>query len=151
MTRFRLGVALAIWAAVVGALLGSDADPQIAVLGGLVFIIVTVGFITLDLLRAANPLVWARVPQPQIRVEDEEMMEMAQQLRDPRRSSQLRDTLLSLADERLLDHRGIDRSTHPAAANAALGPCLVALLEDRRVRLSDVTDLHTLLDEIESI
>ena len=152
MTSFRLGVTVVVWAILVGALLGSDAQPQVVMLGGIVCIIVAAGFIAFDLVRAATPLVWARVPQPQISgVDDETVMEMARQLRRSGLSPHLRDTLLSLADERLLDHHGIDRTDRPAAASAALGPGLVALVEQRRIRLSDVADLHRLLDEIESI
>ncbi len=153
MTSYRLGVTVIAWVILVIALLGSDAQPQILVLGGIVSIVMACGFIASDLVRAATPLVWAHPPPIHItRVDDEAVTMIARQLRGSRRlSSSLRDTLLSLADERLLDRHGIDRTGHPEAARAVLGPGLIALVEQRRARLSNLTDLHRLLNEIESI
>jgi len=152
--KFRLGLTAVVWAIVVGALVGSDAQPQIPVLSGLVCIVMAGGFIAFDMFRHATPVVWARAPQPYPTTdEDEASMALVRQIQRGSRHSSwaLRDTLLSLADERLLDAHGIDRATQPAAAHAVLGPGLLVLVEQQSVRFSKVADLDGVLDQIEAI
>jgi hypothetical protein len=152
LTGFRVAVIVVAWAVVVVALLGSDVQPQVVVLAGFVCIITAAGFLVSDLVRSTTSVIWARAPQPLIlRVDDDTVAGIVSQIQGSRRSSMLRNTLLLVTDERLLDRHGIDRTEQPEAAHALLGPGLTALLAKPRIRFSDAADLHQLLDEIESI
>ncbi len=153
MSCSRLLIVLTVWFVVAGSLLASSAEPQVLVLGGIIFVIMTVGFIGFDLVRVSAPVAWAQAPQPfAARESDEAIIQLVRDIERAHRSpSDLRGTLLSLADDRLLDHRNLDRRTNPAAAAEFLGPRLSALAEDRRTPMSDLDELHRLLDEIEAI
>lgn len=153
MTRFRLGVTFALWAVVVLALAGSDAQPQVVLLSGLVVAACAASFSIIDLLRGGAALTWARAPEPVvISLDDESVIEIARQIRTSHRSSSaLRDTLLAVVDQRLVDRHGIDRAVQPEAALAELGPGLAALVRQPRNRISVPEDLDQLLDEIEAM
>jgi hypothetical protein len=154
VTRYRLGITVAVWTVLVGALLASDSQPHAVVLAGIVGVIAAVGFVAFDLIRATTAVAWARAPLPlPLSVDDEAVSFLAHQIRAAHRSpsTMLRDTLVDLVDDRLLDHHGLDRAGQPAATSAALSPMLMRLADQRSIRLSSVTELNALLTEIESI
>lgn len=154
MTWFRLGFTLVVWAIAVVALLGSEAEPHVLVLAGTIGVVATAGFVASDVVRSGAPVMWARSPQPfAAGGKDDAVMAIAVNIRSSNRASGtvLRDALVSLVDQRLLDRHGIDRARQPAAASAVLPGRLQTLIEQRRLRLSKVDDVQTILDEIEAL
>jgi hypothetical protein len=124
-------------------------------LGGIVAVVVAVILVMVDLARAVIRVEWIsprRMPRSS-RGGDPRVSSLRNQLYDARwfRSTELRDTLVDLVDDRLLAHRHIDRAIDADAAMEALTPALRQLVTGSRRSALGARQLGQIVTEIEAL
>lgn len=155
MTRTRLLVIGALWL-VLALLLGvTGARPSAVALLGAVCAIATVVLVTLDLSRGVQTVTWTRRSRrPGVRQgSDRRAVGLRRQMTSARwlTSTELRDTLVSLVDDRLVAHHRIDRQAAPAAARAVLTPSLQRLVDAPRDERTGLRELRRVVADIEAL
>jgi hypothetical protein len=66
-------------------------------------------------------------------------------------STELRTQLVSLVDDRLMAHHGIDRSSDPVRADAVLTPALRRLMSEPRSSGLGLRELRRIVTDIEAL
>lgn len=153
--RWRTAVVGGGWLAAVTALALLEMRPAVVALAAIVTAIASVLWLVLDVSDLAAPLDWrghadvggtARGSDARVRV-------LRRQIFDGNTldgSSAVQRTLVTLIDDALLAHHGIDRAASPDAAAAVLGPDLVALVHAADASAwSDPVRLGRVLDHVE--
>ena len=155
MTRTRLIIVVAVWAAVVGALQVSGARPAPLLVVGIVAAMAAVVFAARDLFGSARTVVWTgRTPERRFtRRNDPRVSSLRRQFTGAnwQGSSEINETLVDLVDDRLAAHRGIDRAVDPIAAHAALSPALRRLIAAPDRPVSGVRELRRIVTDIEAL
>lgn len=155
MTRRRLLAVASVWLFFSVALLGTDADPAIPVLAGLVAVLAAAIFVVADVALSAVPVDWARGTRSRERAVETDQR-VTKLRRDARAainmdSRAIESTLITLVDDALLDRCGIDRSLDPQAADRVLSEPLKQLTGGSWRRLGSTRDVQRLLTDIEAI
>lgn len=155
MTRRRLVVVLSMWLVLSLLLFGTDADPAIPVLAGLVAVLAAAVFVVVDVAMSAGSVDWSRGYRTRERAVETDQR-VAKLRRDARAavstdSRAIETTLITLVDDALLERRGIDRTRDPQAAERVLSEPLRELTAGTRRRLGSPRDLQRLLTDIEAI
>ena len=155
MTRWRALATVCAWLVLSVSLVATDARPEVLVLGGVVAVVSAVMLVILDLAKAVSRIEWTRRRQVyrSTRGSDPRVSSLRNQLYDARwfNSTELRDTLVDLVDDRLLALHHIDRAADPAAAMDALTPRLRHLVAGSRHTGIAVRQLVRTLADIESL
>lgn len=155
MTRRRLVIVVSVWLLLSLALVGSDSDPAILALAGLVAVLATGVFVVIDVALSTSSVDWRRGSRAR-----ERSVEIDQRVSTLRRharaavntdSRMIETTLITLVDDALLDRHQIDRSRDPQAAERVLSGPLRALVAGSRRRSFSPRDLQLLLTDIEAI
>ncbi len=155
MTRRRIVAVASVWLLLSMSLLGSDADPAIPVLAGLVAVLAAAVFVVVDVGLATGSVDWVRGTR--VREQAVETDERVARLRRDARASVTTDsrviesTLVTLVDDALLDRHDIDRSHDPRAADRVLSERLQAFLAGSHRRALSPRDLQRLLTDIEAL
>lgn len=148
-------IVMSVWSLLSLALLGSDSDPAIPVLAGLVAVLAAAVFVVIDVALATGSVDWARGSR--VREQAVETDQRVTKLRRDARAAVTMDsrvietTLIELVDDALLDRHHVDRSTDPDAADHLLSDRLRALTARSRRRPPSPRDLQRLLTDIEAI
>ncbi len=151
MTPRRFFAATAIWVLLSVALWASDAEPAIAILGGLMAACAVGAVLALDLVVAVSSVEW-RKGRPTAEA-DERAMKL-QRLMNARvryDSTDLDDRLVALIDERLAANHGMDRATTPDEASAMLTPRLQQVVAGRHKGIAVPRRLRAILSDIEEL
>lgn len=156
MTRRVIGASIGVWLLMSFSLWASGWDPAVFALGGILVAGGVAIFVVVDLVAGTRPAVW---PDRGNGVEHGggRQHEWAQvQAGDLYRSdwtdtTQIRETLLGVMDERLASEYGVDRQADPAAADDVLPPRLRRLAAGPSPRLTSVTEIRSILSEIEEL
>lgn len=155
MTLRRVAAIVAAWALLVLVLWTSHSRPAVLVLAGIVAAIGATLFLALDLADVVDELQWT---PPSKRYDDTPRSDpRVSRLRNKVQSArwsgstEIRDTLIELADDRLLAHHHLDRAHDPVAAAAVLGPALRDLIDGRGRTSMTPHELQRLLTEIEAL
>lgn len=155
MTRLRALVVVTIWVLLSLGLWASDASPAVLLLGAVIAVAVAVVVVSIDLATAISGVEWTSRPTsvPADVSDDPVVTSLRRQIRAASwgGSTQLRDTLLEVIDERLLAHHRIDRAADPAAATAVLTPRLRRFVERQRRREVAPGELRQILTDIETL
>ena len=155
MTRLRALVVVAIWVLLSLGLWAGDASPAVLLLGAVIAATVAVVVVSIDLATAISGIEWASRPTsvPLDAADDPVVTSLRRQIHAASwgGSSQLRDTLLDVIDERLLAHHRIDRAADPAAATVVLTPRLRRFVERQRRREVAPGELRRILTDIEML
>ena len=155
MTRRRIVVVVSLWLLLSLSLLGTDADPAVPVLAGIVAVFAAAVFVVADVALPAGSVDWAHGSRTRERAVETDQR-VTKLRRDARAavstdSHAIEATLITLVDEALLERRGIDRSRDPEAAARVLSEPLRELTAGSRRRLGSPHDLQRLLTDIEAI
>lgn len=155
MTRRRMLVTLCVWLTVVVSLWASDAEPAIAVIGGMVAVVAAFTFVMVDLGGAVKWIRWtkrsdqgASTPGIDPRVSSLRHHVYGAWLSG---STRIRDTLVDLLDERLLAHHQIVRTVDQSTADELLTPSLRRLIAGPRRQTATARELRQILTDIEAI
>lgn len=155
MTRWRALVTVCVWLVLSVSLAATNARPEVLVLGGVVAVVSAAILVILDLAKAVSRIEWTRRRQVYrtTRGSDPRVSSLRNQLYDARwfDSTELRDTLVDLVDDRLMAHHHIDRAADPAAAMDALTPSLRHLIARSRHPGIAVRQLGRTVADIESL
>lgn len=155
MTRVRALVTLCAWLVLSVSLAATDARPAVLVLGGIVAVVAAVIVVMLDLSDAISRVEWTQRRHVYLstRGSDPRVASLHRELYQARwfGSTELRDTLVGLVNDRLLAHRHIDATTDPAAAMEVLTPSLRGLVASPRRAGTSVRELHRILTDIEAL
>lgn len=155
MTRLRALVVVTIWVLLSLGLWASDASPAVLLLGAVIAVAVAVVVVSMDLATAISGVEWTSRPTsvPADVSDDPVVTSLRRQIHTASwgGSTQLRDTLLEVIDERLLAHHRIDRAADPAAATAVLTPRLRRFVERQRRREVAPGELRQILTDIETL
>lgn len=151
MTRRRVWTVAGSWLVLSLALWASDAEPEVVVLAGLVAALAAGGFACFDLARITFPITWTR--RQAALAQDERAVGLRRKLNAGAQydSTELHDSLVTIIDDRLLAHRGIDRHRAPDEAAEVLTPRLRALVAGRRRGITAPRELERLLTDIEDL
>ena len=155
MTRRRLVAVVFLWLVLSVSLLGSDSDPAIPVLAGIVAVLAAAAFVVVDVALSTGPVDWAHGQRTRERAVEIDQR-VAKLRRDARAAANtdsraIETTLIKLVDDALLDRRGIDRSRDPQAAERVISEGLRELTAGSRRRSLSPHDLQRLLTDIEAI
>jgi hypothetical protein len=155
VTRRRALVTLGVWLVLSVALGATHARPAVVVIGAIVGVVSAATFVMFDLLHAVMPLDWTRRPHANrsTRVSDQWAASLRTQLGQAKQfgSTELRDTLVDLVDDRLLVNRHIDRATDPVAAMDALSPPLRRLVAEPPRPVTSWRELRHIVTQIEAL
>jgi hypothetical protein len=155
MTRWRALATVCVWLVLAVSLAATNARPEVLVLGGVVACVSAVILVTLDLANAVSRIEWTRRRHVyrSTRGSDPRVNSLRNQLYDARwfDSTELRDTLVNLVDDRLMAHHHIDRAADPAAAMDVLTPSLRHLIARSRHTGIAVRQLGRTVADIESL
>ncbi len=136
--RLVLTAAVALVACITMLLLGMH--PRLGLVGGIVLVIASIGWLVLDVGPLAEEIDWERhsdqhdIPARPDRRVNLIRLHLHRERRDPDGWAPTADRLADLIDARLRSFHGIDRAADPDAAANALGPDLEAFLDDPEVR-----------------
>ena len=155
MTRLRVIGTVAVWFALSVLLAIAGARPAVVVIAGVVAVVATLTFLTVDLFHAVTSLHWSRRHRG-LRFEpgsDQWGLKVRQQLHRAERSgsTELSDALVRLVDDRLVAHHGIDRARDEALAHRILSPALRRLVCHPPPHIAGVRDLDRIVTEIEAL
>lgn len=155
----RIGGAVAIWASVCGVGLLAGMSPRPVLLAGMTAAMAVAFWLASDSINLAEPTSWQvtheLINRP--RGGDARVVTLENVITDSRTAEEsrvrLHHLLCTLADERLLELRGIDRRSNPAAARSALGPDLDDFITsaDPGRRALPEARMSLLLNRIESL
>lgn len=155
MTRLRVLVAVGVWLSVVLVLWSIAARPAVAVIGGIVAVTAATIMVAVDLIRASEGLDWTFVVAQGAsgRSNPARRAPLSTLLERERRhgSTELRDRLVVIIDDRLLAHHRIDRVADPAGASHVLSPTLRRLTAEPPQRVGSVRVLRRIVTEIEAL
>lgn len=155
MTRRRVLVTLCVWLVLSISLEATGGRPAVLVLGGIVAVVATVILVMLDLAHTVIQVEWTRQRHERRSTGGSDLLvsSLHHQLYGARwsGSTELRDTLVELIDDRLLVHRQIDRATDAAEAMEALTPTLRRLVASPRRPATEVRELNRILTDIEAL
>ena len=155
MIRRTAWAAGLVWLALSAVLWAIGARPAVPVLAGLVAVVAAGIAVVRDLGGRVVPLTWTTRPDRHRTTSsaDRRVATLHTQLERDRRfgSTDLRDTLVALVDDRLLAHRSIDRATDPAAALDALTPALAELVSGPARPVTSLRELHRIVTDIEAL
>lgn len=155
----RIGTTVALWAAICGVGLFADMSPRPVLLAGLTLALSVAVWLMSDGIGLAQPTDWhitdEVVNRP--RGADSRVVTLEHLITDSHDSAEsrrrLHRLLSTLADERLLSVRGIDRALDPAGARVAMGQDLddfVSSTDPDRIDPS-AARMSLLLNRIESL
>lgn len=155
MTPRRIVVVASVWLLLSLSLLGSDADPAIPVLAGLVAVLASAVFVIVDVGLATGSVDWVRGTRVRERAVQTDAR-VAELRRDARASVTtdsrvVEATLITLVDDALFDRHQIDRSRDPGAADRVLSERLRTLVAGSSRRSLSPRDLQRLLTDIEAL
>jgi hypothetical protein len=133
-------------------------DPSPVLIAGIVGVVVAALWLLLDVSDVAPPISWGAGYGPdrlrkggdvRVRTLHGQLLH-GRQLDDGRA---LHGVLVDLVDDRLLAEHGIDRTSEPQRAAAALGPLLTDFVTNppSAKRLGDVAFLASIVEQIESL
>jgi hypothetical protein len=147
-------VIVCLWLVLIVSLAATNARPAVLVLGGIVAVVAAAILMMSDLAKLVIRVEWIpprRLSRASSRGSDPRIASLRSQLHDARwfRSTELRETLVDLVDDRLLAHHGIDRTTNSAAAMQALTPALRQLVEASRRPAVGTRQLVRIVTDIE--
>ena len=154
MTRRRALITLCVWLLLSIALWANRSRPAVVLLAGIVAIIAAVIVVALDLGQAIVPVEWSRRPGGyRSRGVDPWVISLRNQLDEGRHSgsTDLRERLVDLIDDRLLVHHHVDRAIEPVAAMGMLSPTLRALIEGPVKPVTSLRKLRRIVTEIEEL
>ncbi|MEP7113520.1 MAG: hypothetical protein ABI862_09665 [Ilumatobacteraceae bacterium] len=155
MTGRRAMITLCVWLLLSIALWASRSRPAVVLLAGIVAILAAVIVVTLDLGRAIVPVEWSRRPRWSSSSQgvDPWVISLRNQLDQGRHygSTELRERLVDLIDDRLLVHHHVDRTIEPAAAMGMLSPTLRAFVEGPAKPVTSLRILRRIVTEIEAL
>ena len=155
MTRRRALGTAAAWLVLSILLTIGGARPAVAVIAGIVAAVAALFFVMVDLSHEVTSHHWHRRSRgPRFEPgSDRWGLKVRQQLNRAERfgSTELSDVLVRLVDDRLLEHRSIDRASDEAAANLALTPTLRRLVGEPRYRITGLRDLDRIVADIEAL
>ncbi|MEI7547806.1 MAG: hypothetical protein WCK21_07085 [Actinomycetota bacterium] len=153
MTRRRALGTLCVWLVLSVSLWATDARPAVFALGAVVLVAAAAVFTIIDLARGVRRIDWSPTPQRRrTGAVDPRVVALRRQIDAARwsGSTQLRDTLVALTDDRLQTHHNIDRSASAAAADV-LSPNLCRLVDWPRGAAISVRDLRRIVNDLEEL
>lgn len=155
MNRRRLLVAVCVWAALVLSLWVSHARPAAFLLGGIVAVVVTIIFATIDLTGAISSVRWSRRSDLPVstRGTDPRVSSLRHQVYRAwlSGSPQISNTLVDLLDDRLITNHHVTRADDPVAADKLLTASLRRLVAGPRRQTATVRELRQILTDIEAL
>lgn len=155
----RIGGAVALWGGVCGVGLLAAMSPRPLLLAGLIGALAFVFWLASDSINLAEATTWEITEEliNRPRGGDARVVTLEHVITDSRTSTEsrlrLHHLLSTVADERLLSLRGIDRQSDPAGARTALGPELDDFImnpDPGRTTLPE-SRISLLLNRIESL
>lgn len=156
MTRGRAVVIVCVWLVLTTSLAATSARPAVLVLAAIVAVVAAAMLVTSDLVKLVIRVEWVpprRLARASSRGSDARITSLRSQLHDARwfRSTELRETLVDLVDDRLLAHHRIDRATDPAAGMQALTPDLRLLVDGSGRSAVGARQLRRIITDIEAL
>lgn len=155
MSRVRLVVVAVLWLVITIPLGLTGAEPEVIALAGVLLAGVAVVVSAVDLSSELTPVPWTRRSRlpPRSPGSNWRSVTLRRQMTSGERagSTELRTQLVSLVDDRLMAHHGIDRSSDPVPADAVLTPALRRLMSEPRSSGLGLRELRRIVTDIEAL
>lgn len=155
MSRVRLTVVAVLWLVITIPLGLTGSEPEVIALAGVLLAGAAVVVSAFDLSGELTPVPWTRRSRlpPRSPGSNWRSVSLRRQMTSGERagSTDLRTQLVSLVDDRLAAHHGIDRVNDPAAADVVLTPALRRLMAEPRSSSLGLRDLRRIVDDIEAL